>query len=124
MNNAVLARIGSWLYALVIGFFGINHFLHAHDMAGMVPSAIPGGVIWVYISGACLIAAAFSILIGKFTRLACILLTVLLLVIVVSIHIPNAGSSDPNLQMMGFTNVLKDTGMAGGALVIAGNSKS
>lgn len=124
MKNEMLAKIGTWFYALVVGFFGVNHFLHAKDMGGMVPSAIPGGVIWVYITGACLIAAALAFILGKFSRLAGILLAVLLLVFVFVIHLPNAGSSDPNLQMMGMAGVLKDSGLAGAALVIAGYSKN
>lgn len=32
------------LYAIPMALFGILHFMNASDMAGMVPSFIPGGV--------------------------------------------------------------------------------
>ena len=74
MNNATLTKVGTIFYALVIGFFGINHFLEGTGMQKMVPSFLPGGVIWVYLTGACLIAAAIAFLIGKQVRLAGLLL--------------------------------------------------
>jgi putative oxidoreductase len=122
MSNSLLTRIGTWLYALVIAFFGINHFLNASAMGGMVPASIPGGVVWVYITGACLILAALAILSGKYTKLACMLLALLLVMFVLLIHLPHAMSDDPNMKMMGMPNLLKDLSMAAGALVIAGAS--
>ena len=76
MNNTSIARIGTIMYALVIGFFGINHFLNASGMAPYVPSFFHGGVFWVYLTGAALIAAAFAFLVGRKTRLAGILLAI------------------------------------------------
>ncbi len=46
------------LYAIPMALFGILHFMNASDMAGMVPSFIPGGVFWVYLTGLGLILAA------------------------------------------------------------------
>ena len=124
MNNTLLSTIGTWLYALVVGFFGINHFRNADGMAGMVPKSFPGGgAVWVYVAGACLVLAALSILSGKFTKWACICLAVLLLIFVFTIHLPNATSEDGGRQAMGMAGLLKDSAMAGAALIIAGKSK-
>ncbi len=48
MDNSTLSKIGTIFYALVIGFFGINP-LHqtVPRMQKMVPTFLPGGVIWV-----------------------------------------------------------------------------
>jgi uncharacterized membrane protein YphA (DoxX/SURF4 family) len=121
MNNASIARIGTIMYALVIGFFGINHFLNASGMAPFVPAFFHGGVFWVYLTGAALIAAAFAILIGRKTRLAGILLALFLIIIVLSIHLPAIlNAPDEAASRVPLTNLIKDTGLAGAALMIAG----
>jgi putative oxidoreductase len=123
MNNSSLSRIGTVLYALVIGFFGINHFLKATGMMPMVPSFLPGGIVWVYISGAALIAAAIAFLINKQARLAGILLAIFLIILVLTIHLPAViHAPDENASRFPMTNLLKDTGLAAAALLIAGRS--
>lgn len=121
MNNTTIFRIGTILYALVVGFFGINHFLNGTGMQNTVPSFIPGGVFWVYFTGAALIAAAISFLTGKQTRLAGLLLAAFLLIIVLTIHLPAViHAPDESSVRFPLTNLVKDTGIAAGALMIAG----
>ncbi|HTQ26554.1 MAG TPA: DoxX family protein [Puia sp.] len=122
MNKASITKVGTVLYALVIAFFGINHFLNGTGMAGMVPSFIPGkSVFWVYLTGVALILAAISILTGMQTRLAGILLAVFLLLIVLTVHLPAIiHAPDQNAARFPLTNLIKDLGLAAGALLIAG----
>jgi putative oxidoreductase len=121
MNNSNLSRVGVILYALVIGFFGVNHFLNASGLAPYVPAFFHGGVFWVYLTGAALIAAAIAFLIGKKTRLAGILLAVFLLVIVFTVHLPAIiHAPDDAASRVPLTNLIKDTGLAAAALMIAG----
>lgn len=121
MNNSSISRVGIILYALVIGFFGVSHFLHGISMAGMVPSFIPGGLFWVYLTGAALIAAALSFLTGKKTRLAGILLAIFLLLVVFTIHVPALiNATDESASRFSLTMLIKDTGLAAAALIIAG----
>jgi uncharacterized membrane protein YphA (DoxX/SURF4 family) len=101
--------------------FGAMHFMGADGMAGMVP--IPGGVIWVYVSGVALILAAVAIFLGKMDKLACVLLAVLLLLFVVLIHVPNAMSADAATKQMGMISAMKDLALMGGALMCAGQSR-
>lgn len=112
----MLSTIGRYLYALPFAIFGIFHFMNAGQMAGMVP--IPGGQIWVYLTGLAMLAASISIIIETKVRLACILLGVLLLIYVLSIHLPGVigGEMQPSM-----TNLLKDLALAGGAWFIAGS---
>ena len=121
MDNTTFFRIGRILYALVVAFFGINHFLNGTGMQNTVPSFIPGGVFWVYFTGAALLLAAISFLIDKQTKLAGLLMAVFLLVIVLTIHLP-AGLHAPDQSAVRFplTNLVKDTGLAAGALMVAG----
>jgi len=123
MSNSMLTKIGTVLYALVVAFFGINHFMNAQGMAGLVPSWLPGGVIWVYISGAGLLAAAVALIINKQVRLAMILLALMLIIFVLTIHLPGLMRAEDEMAKIGpMTGILKDTAMAAAALVMAGKS--
>ena len=122
MNNSNISRIGVILYALVIAFFGISHFMSASGMSRIVPSFFHGGVFWVYLTGTALILAAIAFLIGKQTRLAGILLAVFLIIIVLTIHLPAVlNAPDEPAWRLPLTNLVKDAGLAAGALMIAGN---
>jgi len=120
MDNTTLSKVGTIFYALVIGFFGINHFLNGTGMQKMVPSFLPGGVVWVYITGACLVAAAIAFLIDKQTRLAGLLLALFLLLIVLTVHLPAVlHAPDSNARRFPMTNLIKDTGLAAAAILVA-----
>lgn len=112
--NSILG-FGKYLYALPIAAFGLGHFANAGGMAGMVP--VPGGAVWVYITGVALVAAAVSIFIGKYDKLGTALLALLLLIFAFSIHLPNMMGSDPGLQQMGMGNFMKDVSLAGAAMM-------
>jgi putative oxidoreductase len=121
MNTQSIYRIGVVLYALVIGFFGVNHFLNGTGFQNTIPSFIPYHIFWIYLTGAALIAAAVSFLIGKYTRIAGLFLAVFLLIIVLTIHLPAVIRSEGNpIISISLTNLIKDTGLAGAALMIAG----
>ncbi|NQU68103.1 MAG: DoxX family protein [Candidatus Marinimicrobia bacterium] len=107
-----VARI---VFAVPFIIFGIMHFMGAGDMSGMVPSFIPGGVFWVYLTGLALILAGVSIIIQKYTHLASKLLAALMLIFVLTIHLPAVIGGD----MMAMVSLLKDIALAGGALLIA-----
>ena len=120
MDNTTLSKVGTIFYALVIGFFGINHFLNGTGMQKMVPSFLPGGVVWVYITGACMVAAAIAFLIDKQTRLAGLLLALFLLLIVLTVHLPAVlHAPDSNARRFPMTNLIKDTGLAAAAILVA-----
>src|ERR1700730_10358753 len=119
MDNTTLSKVGTIFYALVIGFFGINHFLNGTGMQKMVPSFLPGGVIWVYITGACLVAASIAFLINKQTRLAGLLLALFLILIVLTVHLPAVlNAPDYGSRRFPMTNLIKDTGLAAAALLV------
>ena len=125
MNNATLTKVGIIFYALVIGFFGINHFLEGTGMQKMVPSFLPGGVIWVYLTGACLCLAAIAFLIDRQVRLAGLLLCLFLLLIVLTVHLPAViHAPDGGARRFPLTNLIKDTGLAAAALMVAGSKRN
>ncbi len=117
--NVLTGSVARYLYALPFAVFGILHFMNAGAMGGMVP--FPGGVFWVYLTGIAMLAASISIIIEKYTRLACILLGVMLVIFVLSIHLPTVIGGE---MQSGMTNLLKDLALAGGAWILAGNYES
>jgi putative oxidoreductase len=121
MNTQSIYKVGLVLYALVIGFFGVNHFLNGTGFQNTVPSFIPGGIFWVYLTGAALILASISFLTGKRTRAAGLFLAIFLLIVVLTVHLPALmHSTGSPLVSIALTNLIKDTGLAGAALMIAG----
>ena len=113
--------LGKYLYAIPMLVFGIFHFMNAKDMAGMAPF---GGEIVVYITGVALLAAGVSIIIGKFDKLACVLLALMLIIFVLSMHLPGVMNAEDEMARMGpMTSLLKDIALAGGALLGAANAK-
>jgi hypothetical protein len=63
---------------------------------------------------------AFSFLSGKYIRLAGIYLFIFLIIIVLTIHLPAVIHSEGSpIVSIALTNLVKDTGLAGAALMIA-----
>ena len=119
--DKLMGFIGRILYAVPFLGFGLGHISNAGQMAGMVPSFIPGGIFWIYFTGVAMILAALAIITGKHGRNACLGLAVMLLIFIVTIHLP--GLADPKMKMMAFMGLMKDTSLMGAALVIAGTFK-
>jgi putative oxidoreductase len=115
-----LSKISKYLIAIPAALFGVFHFMGAENMAAMVP--IPGGIIWVYLTGVALIAAAVGILIGKKARMAATLLGLMILLFALIIHLPAAMSGgDGGMEAM--PQLLKDLMISGGIITLAGTLK-
>lgn len=113
---------GKFLFAIPMAIFGMMHFMMAAKMAGMVPSYIPGGIFWVYLTGLALIAAAAAIMMNKMVKTAGLLLGLLLMVFVLTIHLPMVMSGDEMKMAMAMPNMLKDVALSGAAIYIGMNS--
>ena len=125
MTQRLISKIAIYLLSLVMIVFGIYHFLHPHNLLVFVPSNIPGGITWVYVVGAAFILAALAFITNKWVKLAGYLLAVLLIVFVVTIHLPNyREAGDASMRQGALINMLKDTALAAFALHIAGSADS
>lgn len=114
MNLALFGRV---LLSVPFLMFGVFHFMNAEQMAAMAPF---GGVFIIYLTGLCNLAAAASFLSGKQMRLAGLLAALLMVTYVALIHVPGfMSATDPGMQMMSMAGILKDLGLAGGALLLA-----
>lgn len=111
--NMITTTVARVLFAIPLAIFGIFHFMHASAMAGMVP--VPGGEIWMYITGVGFIAAAIAFITGFMARIAALLLALMLLIFVLSIHLMPAidGNQDSMIAL------LKDVLILSGALAFA-----
>lgn len=70
-------------------------------------------------TGILLIAASVSIILNKYINIACYTLAVLLLIFIVTIHIPGIFVEDTAKAQISLMELLKDTGLMGGAIMIA-----
>ena len=111
-----LAIIGRILFALPFGIMGVNHFLMKDYFIGIMSTFIPGGAYTSLLTGFLLILACIFIIANKFIKTVCYSLAGLLFIFIVTIHIP--GLSTANWQIA-FIELLKDTGLMGGAIMIA-----
>jgi uncharacterized membrane protein len=124
MNVEQLGRIGRILFAAVIAFFGLGHFMNGTAMAGMSPSWLPGGVFWVYLTGALLVLSAIAIIAHRQMKWAAILLALMLFSFVFFIHLPNLmHATEDGAKQLAMANILKDAAMAAAALVIASTAR-
>jgi len=114
-----LSNIGKYLFIVPFAIFGLFHFMNADQMSGMVAPWLPAKVFLVYLTGVALIAAAIGVIINKKAALALQLLGLLLIIFILTIHLPNLIGGDQNAMGM----ILKDLSMAGGALYMSGQIK-
>lgn len=111
-----IATIGRILFALPFGIIGLNHFLMTDIFLGMMSSFIPGGGYTILLTGAVLIAASVCIILNKYIQIVCFSLAGLLLLFILTIHLPGLFTNNFQIALFG---LLKDTGLMGGALIIA-----
>ena len=113
-----LSTIGRILFAIPFAIFGLNHFLFLNFYIGTVSSFIPLGPYTIILTGVFLIMASLSIIFNKYIKVSTILLSILLLIFILTIHIP--GLFDPANWQFALIELLKDTSLLGGSLMIAG----
>lgn len=123
MNQHTISRIAIYLLAIIMIVFGVYHFMHPRNLVVFVPSFIPGGIIWVYLTGIAFILVAIAFITRRMVRAAGYLLALLLILFVLTIHLPNyLDAGDVDMQNVAFINMLKDTALAAFALYIASNA--
>jgi len=113
-----ITTIGRILFALPFALFGINHFIMMDYYLGLITSFIPLGAYTIILTGLMLIIVSISIIIKKYIKFSTIILAILLLLFIVTIHIPHLISG--NDQTITLIALLKDISLMGGSLMIAG----
>src|SRR5690242_20622771 len=119
MKEQIISRIALAILAIVLDAFGIYHFSSPQRLLNYVPEFLPCGIIWVYLVGIAFILAAIAFITHHYIKLAGYLLAALLVLFVLTIHLPNyLHSGDRSLQQQAFVNLLKDSAIAAFALYI------
>lgn len=115
-----LPTIGKFIFVIPMMIFGLFHFMSAKSLSGLIPSFLPGGVFWVYLTGVALIGAGVGIIIGKKGKLAAQLLGLMLILFAVLIHLPGAMGGD----QMATSSFLKALALGGGAWLLSAQAKN
>jgi uncharacterized membrane protein len=114
-----LIALGPVFVAAPLAVFAAEHFVAARDLMQIVPAWLPARLFWTYFVGCAWIAAATSLVSMKLVRLSATLTGVMFLLIVLTIHLPNAIAAPKTLLAWNF--LLRETAFAGGAFALAGS---
>jgi uncharacterized membrane protein YphA (DoxX/SURF4 family) len=111
-----LILFGPLFFAVPIAAFGTEHFTVTAGISSIIPAWIPWHQFWVYLVGACFIAAALSLVTGIQARLAASLLALTFFLFVVLMHAPN-WARNPR-DRIALTVALRELSFSGGALAL------
>src|SRR5262249_49104119 len=106
-----LILFGPLFYAAPVAAFGTEHFTLTKAVASIMPAWIPWHQFWVYVVGACFIAAGLSLVTGIQARLAASLLALTFFLFVVLMHAPSWVQNLGN--RIALTIVLRETSFSG-----------
>jgi uncharacterized membrane protein len=112
-----VGHVARGLFSIPFALSGALHLVAGASMAAVVPSWVPGGVFWVYLTGIALLAGAVGIHVRRFTPLAAVGIAALMVVFAFTVHLP--AMADEATRQMAMVGFMKDLGLAGGALAIA-----
>ncbi len=113
-----LALFGRVLFGFTLVVFGAQHFMYAEYIATLIPSWIPGHLLFTYLSGVGMISAGVALLINVCARLASILLGLMFLFWVLFLHAPRVAGSLRNGNE--WASMMVALAMSGSAFVFAG----
>jgi putative oxidoreductase len=117
MTKLVPTRLAEIGYGLTMAAFAVLHLKYGGGVKDSVPSYFPGeDSTWMYVTGACFGLAAIAIILNKFKTLACYLLAAMLIVFILTIHLPFSLKGGNHYQL------LKDAALAMGAIIIGNNT--
>lgn len=119
MKSSVTA-VGRILLALPFLILGFFHFMKGPDMAAYMLSGWPAATLLVYLAGAGLVLGAIAVILNKMAKLAGLLLALEMIIFVIALWIPQImDAADEAARSAPMSGMLKDLGLAGGALLIA-----
>ena len=114
-----LTTIGGILFSITIVVFGIEHFLYAEFVKTLVPGWIPGALFWTYFAAVALIGSGSAILFQTRSRLAAMLLGIMIFLWTLMLHIPRAAVAPATDNGNELSSVFEALGFSGIAVLIA-----
>jgi len=113
MNNLPLSRVAVVLFAIVLAFFGLYHFIDPENLVLFVPGYMPSTHIVVYAVGAVLMLASVSILLNRQVKLVSYVLALLLVTFALTVHLQGYLSlSDKQLKVLSLMNMTQGLALA------------
>lgn len=110
---------GRFFFAWMLIAFGIDHFLYSPFVATLMPKWAGNAMFWTYFAGVALIAGGLGICVKQVSRLASLLVGVMIFLWVPMLHIPRA-LADPRGQLGNeWTSVFEATAFSGVAFLLA-----
>jgi len=115
-----LTLLGRIIYGGYFLFSGLNHFLQTQSMSGYAASKdVPMPTIAVLGSGAMLVLGSALVLLGYKVRIGAWLIVLFLIPVTFMMH--NFWTiADPQMKMGEMVNFMKNLGLIGASLMIAG----
>ena len=89
-GRRAIAATGLLFFAAFLLLCGLQHFIWAGPVSGLVPAWMPGRLLWTYFAGMALIAGGIGILVPLTRRLAGALLALMIFSWVFLVHLPLA----------------------------------
>jgi putative oxidoreductase len=118
-----ISKAAIYILSFVLIGFGLFHFMNPYDLFVYVPEFLPGGVTWVYVTGGALMLVGLSFLTNRYVKLTSYVLAILILIVILFIHLPNAlNAGVPEMRRLALLNLIKDAAIFGFALHIAASA--
>jgi uncharacterized membrane protein YphA (DoxX/SURF4 family) len=115
-NGTIL--VGQYLFALPLFIFGAQHLIYGKFVATLIPSWIPGHLVWAYFIGAVFIATGLAIVSRQLAGLAATLLGLMFFLWVFILHSPLVAASPHRGN--GWTSLFVALAMCGASWTVAG----
>ncbi len=96
MINAI-TKSGRWLFPLSFLLYVGLHFGKPAAGASFVPLWLPLPLFWNYFTGICILAFIISCLVGRYDKLAAVLMALYVLLMILFVHIPRAATSENDM---------------------------
>ncbi|MGV3599183.1 MAG: hypothetical protein ACO1PI_15065 [Bacteroidota bacterium] len=109
-----IVTIGRYLFPLSFLLYVGLHFANPVVGASFVPSWLPFPLFWNYFTGVLILLFIISCLLGKYDKLASILMALYVLLMIFMVHIPRAGTNENDML-----NIFRNLMVIGALLVYA-----
>ncbi|MDQ6815536.1 MAG: hypothetical protein M3040_17540 [Bacteroidota bacterium] len=127
MTQHSISRIAVIILGVIMIVFGFYHWFRPANLIVFIPDFLhflPGKLL-VYLVGVAFVLAGIAFIAHKYVQIAGYMLATLLIVFVLTIHLPNYfGAADPDMRSMAFVNLLKDTALAAFAMYIGSEARN
>lgn len=109
-----LLTAGRYLFPLSFLLYVGLHFGNPLVGASFVPSWLPSPLFWNYFTGVLILMFIISCLLGKYDKLATVLMALYVLLMIFIVHIPRAGTNENDML-----NIFRNLMVIGALLVYA-----